>query len=88
MDIKAVDPRHPWHDPVAPRNVLDIAPTVLETLGVPLPEWLEGRSLRLSEARAGSDLQTDRGCGSGQPGYVRAVAMPDPAPSPGGIASD
>lgn len=28
-------------------DVLDLAPTVLERLGVPLPEWLDGRPLRV-----------------------------------------
>jgi predicted AlkP superfamily phosphohydrolase/phosphomutase len=32
-------------------DVLDLAPTVLERLGVPLPSWLDGRPLRLPRAQ-------------------------------------
>jgi hypothetical protein len=34
-------------------NVLDIAPTVLCTLGVALPDWLDGRPLLISEPPSG-----------------------------------
>lgn len=37
---------------VVDANVLDIAPTVLDLLGVPLPEWLSGHPLPLRERRA------------------------------------
>lgn len=37
---------------VADANVLDIAPTVLDLLGVPRPEWLSGHPLPFRERRA------------------------------------
>jgi predicted AlkP superfamily phosphohydrolase/phosphomutase len=40
------------HAAIGDANVLDIAPTVLDLLGVPLPAWLSGHPLPLRERRA------------------------------------